>query len=411
VVNLSVLVLAHPLTEPGGPLPLPPVFTATLAVCAVAGAARIGRAPAGQTSTWRAEPAERLTLATIATRALGLLILLLVIAAGRFGDDEQLDNLAPPLLIGLVWPALLLASAVLGRVFARVNPWDTLARLVAPIGGGPRQARDDEHAAVLEPVDDRVTWAVPAAVVWVWYLSLYRSALEPGVVAGALSIYTIVTVAGCLAVGRRTWLSRAELFGLLFGWVALLPRGRLATWLPPRGADVVLGILAGGLLFDALRISRLWGSLEVGPLGAWFDLAGLAACAAAGAVLLRVCDRRAGRLESPGTVTAAAVPLVAAIGFAVGLSRNRFTNSVQLVPRLVSDPLGQGWDVFRMADFPVNPELVPNLVRVLAQVGVLLLGGVFGVLAVRGRAGRARATVVFAVSVLVGSGVLALTAV
>jgi len=406
---ISVLVLAHPLTEASGPLPLPPVFTATLAVCAVAGAARIGNTTAGPMTIGREDPARRLGPLTILTRTIAVALLLLVIIAGRFGDDEQLNNLAPPLLIGLVWPLLLLASAVLGRVWPRIDPWDTLARLVAPFGGRSEPARDTDDDPRRTGAD--VIWAVPLALVWTWYLSVYPSALEPGIVGGAISVYTIVTLAGCLAVGRQTWLSRAEVFGLLFSWIGRLRGGRLATWAPPRGAELVLGVLAGGLIFGVVRISRLWGATGAGPQGRWFELGGLAVCAAAGVVLLRVCDRRAGRLGSPGAVTAAAVPVVAAIGFAVALSRNRLTNSVQLLVRLVSDPLGQGWDLFGTAEFPVYTALVSGLVRVLAQVAVLLAGGVLGVLAVRRRAGRAHPTVVFAVSVLVGSGVLAVTAV
>lgn len=409
-MTFSALVLAHPLTETVGPLPLPPVFTATLAVCAVAGVARIGNTTAAAMTFARDEPAQRLGPLAIASRGIAVALLLLVIVAGRLGDDEQLNNLAPPLLIGLVWPLLLLASALFGRIWFWVDPWDTLARLVEPIAGrsDDQPDRDDAHSGDAEA---GVLWAVPVALVWTWYLSVYPSALEPGVVAGALSLYTIVTLAGSLAVGRRTWLARAEVFGLLFGWVGRLRGGRLATWAPPRAADLVLGVLGGGLIFGMLRISRLWGSLGTGSLGRWLDLVGLVACAATGAALLRVCDRRAGRLGSAGVVTAAAVPVVAAIGLAVALARNRLANSVQLAVRMVSDPLGQGWDLFGTTDFPVDPALVPGLGRVLGQVVVLLLGGVLGVLAVRRRAGRAQPTVVFAVSVLVASGVLTVTAV
>jgi hypothetical protein len=306
---------------------------------------------------------------------------------------------------------LVLASALLDDVWRWLNPWDTLARVLGGV------APDDPDPA---PEPD-ARWALPAAVAWVWYLHLYGQSLSPRAVGAALAAYTIVTVSGCLAVGRRRWFARAEVFTLLFGWVARIRRGGLLAWTPPRGADLVLGVLAGGALFTMVRISDLWRPLGQGTRPQLWAVVGLVACCAGAAGLLRLLERRARRLGSAGAVAAAAVPTVAALTVAVGLSRSRLPSAAQLLVVLAGDPFGRGWDLFGTAGLPVHPNPLTTTGLVLTQVLVLCAGGVASAVIARRRSepggGRsttrngARPPALIPVCVLVGMGVLAVTAI
>ncbi|MGH9169166.1 MAG: hypothetical protein ACRD02_15195, partial [Acidimicrobiia bacterium] len=157
----------------------------------------------------------------IATRTLAVGIAGLAVVAGRVGSEDQLRNIAPALVVGAGWPLLVLGSVVFGPVWRWLDPWDGAGRVL-----GQREAAHQPSPRSPEHV-----WpALAPALLWSWYLGAYADALSPRAVGGALGLYSIVTVAGCLAFGRVAWLSRAEVFGLLFGWAARLRRGRLVSW-------------------------------------------------------------------------------------------------------------------------------------------------------------------------------------
>jgi hypothetical protein len=172
---------------------------------------------------------------------------------------------------------ILLGCAVLGPVWRWLDPWDGATRLVQT------DPRAEGGASVW--------WAGVPTVAWTWYLGAFPEILDPRNVGLALGVYSAVTIAGCLVLGRASYLTRAEPFGLLFGWTARLPRGLLPGWSPPRGAEAVLGTMAGGVLFGTVRLSTLWGSLNVAPAALAYATIGVAAGAFGLAGLLVLCGR------------------------------------------------------------------------------------------------------------------------
>jgi hypothetical protein len=229
-------------------------------------------------------------------------------------------------------------------------------------------------------------------------------------VGAGLAAYSIATVAGCLAFGRKRWLSRAEVFGILFSWIARLPRRRLLDWHPPRGAEAILGVLAGGLLFGAVRRSSLWGALNVAPLAVLYATAGLLGACAATTAFLWAMGRWSSRHRSPGATTAAAVPAVASLAVAIGMARNRLFTLVQLLPGVASDPFGLGWDLFGTADWALNPDPFGHVGLSLLQLLVLVAGHLAGAWVLSHRVDLPHRTPgVVALGVLVGAAALAVT--
>jgi hypothetical protein len=386
--------LAHPLTEPGG-LAIPPLAAAVLAILLLASVARYWPGP-GKGHKAVQEPDSsfswwgRLGALDVAGRVVGVAIVALSVVAGRLGSESQLENVAPALVVGAGWPLLLLASAIVGPLWRWLDPWDGLARPVAAPG---------------EPGGD-VRWAVAPALAWVWYLGAFPDALDPRAVGIALGAYTILTAAGCLAMGRRTWLSRAEPFGLLFGWLAMLPRRLLSRWSPPRGAEVVLGVLAGGLVFGAIRLSTLWGELNAAAGALFYATSGLVAAAAGFGALLWAASRRAERIGAPGSVAASAVPAIGGLAVSLALSRNRFFTSIQLLPGLLADPFGSSEEALTL-----NPSPLGETGLIVLQVLVLLLGCLAGAILVARRTEPSRrAPGMAAVAAVAAGGILSLTA-
>lgn len=263
-------------------------------------------------------------------RVLTVLALSLVVVAGRIGVDDELENLAPAATVGAGWSLLVTGSLVLGALWRWLDPWDTLARVLTP---GDRS----EPATHVWP-------AVVLTLPWLWFLGVYSRPLDPRAIGVALAAYSVVTVAGCLALGRVRWLSTAEPLGLLLSWIGLLPRRRLTTWEPPRGASALLGSIIGGLLFGVVRRTELWSGVLVRTDAVLWGTAALLGACAVGAGIGTAASR-IGPPARRATVARALVPVAAGVMLAVALARNRFFTSIQLLPGLIGDPLGRGWDL------------------------------------------------------------------
>ncbi len=234
-----------------------------------------------------------------------------------------------------------------------------------------------------------------------WYLSATADPLDPRSVGAVLSIYTAVTLAGCLAIGRERWLSRAEPLGIVLSWLALVPRGRLPRWDPPPGAEGLLGVLIGGVAFGAVRRSQQWTGVDAAT-GAWAyaGLALLGSCLLVTALLVGA-RAAANRVAGAPGVARAAVPVVAAVVVAVAVGRNRLTSSLQLLPGLVGDPFGRGWDLLGPAVNGLDPAPFGVGGLLALQVGLLVLGHLAGAVVVaRGLGRRARMPAVVMLAVL-----------
>ncbi len=269
-----------------------------------------------------------------------------------------------------------------------LDPYDTLARPLAPEGP--------------DTPDAGVRWAGVTAFAWVWYLSAFPRPLSPRAVATALAVYLVGVLAATLVAGR-SWLRHGEVFRVFCGWVGHLPRGRLVRWAPPRHSPLVLGVLAGGLLFRrAAHLTTVGRPQRRAP--------GSTAVAARPRLVRRPRVDAAGRgrarsaaLRAPGAAVAAAVPLTATVAVALALTSSRLLTSRQLLPRLLAEPFGAG-----SAAVEVDPNPLGPVGLLATQLGVLLAGGVAGsvVAARRAPSRRAAAPAVAAVCAVVAVAVL-----
>jgi hypothetical protein len=364
--------LAHPLTEPFQ-LPLSPLAAATAGgalVFIVAMAVPRSRPSSPRQddrplASWTGE----LSSAQVATRVVAVGLLGLAVAAGRLGADRELDNLAPALVIGFLWPALVLASFLAGPVWRWADPWDGLARAL-------RAARAAEPGHV---------WpALLPALAWAWFVSAYPDTLDPRAVGAVLALYTLFTVAGALAVGRARWLSAAEPFGILLAWLARFPRRRVGVWEPPRGSEALLGVFAGGILFGAVRRSELWGGLNTSEHADVWAALGVILFSAGAAGLLVLLGLTLQTFAARSVAAQIALPMVAGIVVAVAMERNRLTTSAQLLPQLFGDPFGRGWELLGGWDVGLDAAPLGEEGLLWAQLAVLL-GGFFAGAIVLGR--------------------------
>jgi hypothetical protein len=115
--------------------------------------------------------------------------------------------------------------------------------------------------------------------------------------------------------------------------------------------------------------------------------------------------------DSAGARAAAArgaVPAVAGIIVAVALDRNRLFTSAQLLPELIGDPFGRGWDPFGWADATLDAAPLGAEGLLWAQLAMLGAGHAVGaVVAARPLERRSRGPIALGLSLLAGASVLA----
>lgn len=407
---------AHPLNDPGG-LGLPPYSVALIAVALVA--AVVVLAPTGPASAVTPRPGfddvhRPLGPARRVTRAVVVVVLLGVVYAARRGSGDGLSNIAPPLAVGVAWPALIVGAVCLRRLWTWLDPWDAIARIFDRVGGEPTPP-DSVPDPVPDPASGSVWPAVGVALALVYFLVARVDSTQPRAIGVALAAYTIVAIAAGVAFGREAS-ARSEVFGLTARWAGELRDGLAARWAVPRGAEVVLGVLAGGLLLDLSRRSGAYADVMdrvFSPTTAAAQrtlvLSLVLTCVAIGA-LLYAAERMGETRGLPGGVARAVLPVVLALLVVTKL--RRLLVSLQLLPITASDPLGRGWDIFGTSGGRIDANPFGTAGQRWAAVAVVTLAGVVGAVALR-RGGGERATrdpASYALYLLVGLAVLGLAA-
>ncbi len=335
-------------------------------------------------------------LATVA-RVVGVVLFVVVLGAALFGPAEAQDNLAPAAVYIAFWVGLTFVSALVGDLWRVLSPFPALATGVERLRGRP--------AGVPYLLGH---WpAVGLLFGFVWLELAYPYRADPRQLAVAILLYGAVVLAGAARWGEP-FLRQGEAFAAFFGLLAAMAPvyadedGRLRLRPPLTGLttmEVLPGTVAmilvalGSTSFDGLSRTRLWVD-AVSGLGRWplmiaLTLGLVATIAVVGAaylVAMRVAANRTGRELHQLTRLFAhtLVPIVFAYAVAHYFSYLLFEG--QAVLSLVSDPFGQGWDLFGTAGRAIDYRVVSPRVVSWTQVVAIVSGHVAGVVLAHDRA-------------------------
>lgn len=392
------------------------------------------REPAARRSGWPWAPWQGSSLvaklgrwACVFLQAISVLIFAVILFAGFFGDANPTRNFAPTFVWVIWWVGLVYVQALVGDLWALVNPWGALHRWIEALIAAGRGGRG------LAP-----PWRYPGwlghwpALVFFWayaWLELVSDAAEhPSSLAWLIVGYSVFTWCGMTAFGRRVWLERAETFSVVFGFIARF--GPLALAHPDRGSSdraagvglrpfgvgllvdrplslsavaVVLLMLAS-VTFDGLAETPLWAgfldwvvrSEELrAPLlklqGAGVDLLALIRTlglvvtplvfAAAYALFIALTVAAAGEALSARHVAGAFVLTLVPIAFAYHLAHyfSFLLLAGQLIIPLLSDPFGFGWNLFGTANHTIDIGIVSMKTIWWVAVAAILLGHLYAV--------------------------------
>jgi hypothetical protein len=154
-----------------------------------------------------------------ALRLMSLLLLVMVVLTGLFGNQTPTRNLAPVLVWVIWWVGLAYLSALLGNVWALLNPWSTAFAWAESLYEWSRPgrvlSRDWRYPQRLG------VW--PAALLllaFAWAELVFYGSTLPVTVAWMTLVYSLITWGGMFLFGRERWLSQGEAFAIVFGVLA-----------------------------------------------------------------------------------------------------------------------------------------------------------------------------------------------
>ncbi len=296
---------------------------------------------------------ERIPMAALLALFLRVLVLalyLLVIVAGYLGVQNPVKNIAPAMVWAIWWVGMAYISALIGDLWALVNPLDTLYRWF--IGERPAKLAWPAWVGV---------W--PATLLFFAFINMelnWQGSEHPASLATAMVAYSVLTWIGMWLFGRRCWLQHAEVFSVVFGLLARFSPNQVTDgrWqMRPFGAGLLVAepvgwsqialvmLMLASVSFDGLMETQAWLDLQL-PAAAGlvqmptlFLLVYLGVCRA-----IAWCGGGASVRATAGLYVQTLVPIAIAYHFAHYLSF--LAMAVQYLIPLASDPLGQGWDLF-----------------------------------------------------------------
>ena len=334
--------------------------------------------------------------------AIGIAIFAIAVYAGLAGEqDDPQHNLLPVVLYVHFWVGLAFLSVFLGDVFRAFNPWRAMARGVA--AGG--RAIGVRYQAPLAYPGRLGRWPAALGILVFAAIELVYSAdVTPRGLAVLAIVYAAAQLIGMAAFGIERWSDRADPFGVYFGLFARLSplrweRARLWVRTPLAGLTgltaipgtaALVCVMIGTTSFDGLEQTATWRSTFSDPTQAG-RLAGLGFMVALVYSVYRVGTygmRTVGRDRQSGYLAArfahSLVPI--ALAYVVAHYFSLLATSGQDLGYLISDPLGNGSNLFGTADWTSNLGLVSTTAVWLVQVCALIVGHVSGLASAHDRA-------------------------
>jgi len=348
-------------------------------------------------------------------KTLSVALLIVIILAGLFGNQNPFKNLAPVAVWVIWWVGLGLVSAFVCNVWTLLNPFSTLFDLAESLLTR-RGFRRPPWLAY-----PRWLGAWPACglfFLFAWLELVAPNRDVPRNIAIAILIYSGLTFA-CFAVfGRQAWLRGGEVFSVVFGLFARFAPlhfdERGSRWVirpyaaalhtdQPLDASMIACTLAvlGTVTVDGFMETPLWAAtserLLVGAinrqhlymvLASALLLAGPLLLAALYLLVIAMMRRLAGGPKKlAGRFVLSLIPI--AIAYHLAHYFSLFAIAGQFIIPIASDPFGYGWDLFGTTLYRINIGIVDaRFIWYLAMIAIVI-GHMIAVWLAHVAAGRA----------------------
>ena len=353
--------------------------------------------------------------------AIGIALFGIVVYAGLSGSQSAQNNLAPTAIYVIFWVGIPFASVLLGDVFRAFNPWRAVARAFAWAG-----RRLGAGSSEPLPYPARLgRW--PAALtilLFAWLELVYVDRDDPSRLAIIAVAYAAVQLVGMALYGIDEWEDNADGFGVYFGLFAMLSplhwsRGELRVRKALEGVvqlTTVAGTVAllcigiGTTSFDGFSNGVLWnGDTGGGGMAGWLtDRFSSLGFGAEDALMAAFSVGLVGMVLFVSALYRLGVTGMHGVGerFATNDLARRFVHTLvpialayiiahyfsllayqgQATAYLISDPLGDGSDIFGTANATIDYGVISATGIWYVQVGALIVGHVCGLILAHDRA-------------------------
>ena len=348
-----------------------------------------------------------------AVGALSAAVFGLLMVVGFVGTDRAVENLSPTFIWIIWWVGMGYAAALVGNLWAYLNPWKVVYEWGQKIAGG---AARDENPPFKYPDGLDVLPALALFFVFAWAENVYTGAFRPFTLSIMVLAYSLITWAGMALFGKHVWLRNGEAFSVLFGLfsrfsitearttnraacrdcdsgcadesdcvdcfdcferagtdgrelnlrpfaVGLASQKRISTGM---AAFVILALAT--VTFDGFQDTEVWTDFRTSLAQSAgvdvVDTLGLAAAPLAFAALYAAfcfaVKLASGARGGAWTVARAFVFSLIPIALAYHLAHflTLLLIEGQLIIPLLSDPFGFGWDLFGTAGYVINQEII-----------------------------------------------------
>ena len=413
VLSAPVDTFAHGIGERYDlPVPLPLWLTgAAIAVLAsfVVAAVAVRRTPASEQlgpPTYHAS--RRLERLRQIAQLCGVAVLILVVVAAFYGDQTPTRNIAPIMVWVVWWIGLAYVSALCVNVWPAVNPWSAvfagLETALRTLGFSPVPR---SYPAWLG------SWpAVLLFGAFAWIELVYDARAIPRQLGILILGYSLITWTGMLLYGRDVWLAKGDPFTVAFRTLGMFAPLQIdCRWklrLRPYGSGLVasdavspsmlvfVSLLLSTVTFDGFLATPAWNAVErflFSELTIFDSYSRLTAINSMGLMLFALgflslylltarwmAARSRGELSTASAARLFVVTLIPiAVGYHLAHYLSYFLQQGQLVFRLISDPLGLGWDLFGTARYRPNYDVVGARFIWYVSVAAIVTGHIFAV--------------------------------
>ena len=377
----------------------------------------------------------------LAAQVASVALLLVVVTASFTGDQSPTRNIAPTAIWVMWWVGFAYLSALVGDLWAVVNPWGAIFAWIEAL---VRRLGVALAFEVRYPSQLGVWPAVVLFAAFAWVELVYTGRTIPARLGVLTMTYSLITWTGMVLFGRAAWLYHGDPFAVAFGTLAkfaptevrvtdraacrrggvdraerdgtcincgecfdraalsqrelnLRPfgSGLLHTRDVSNSMVVFVLLLLSTVTFDGFTATPAWSRLEGVLFAALAPLGGLRLTVIGSVGLLtspavfvlvyllfaRWMARAAGDMLSTGTVTRILVLSLVPIAIAYHLAHYFMYLLIQgqLMIRLASDPFGFGWHLFGTARYRPDIGIVGARFAWYTAVIAIVLGHIIAV--------------------------------
>jgi hypothetical protein len=349
----------------------------------------------------------------------GVAAFVITVWAGFAGTQTATANLMPTVVYVIFWVAIPFTTLLLGNVFAAFNPWRAVTRGVAWVftRGGRREAPTPlAYPAWLG------RWPAALGILFfAWVELVYVNRDDPTTLAIMALLYAATQLVGMSLYGIEPWTRNADAFAVYFRLFSMISplhwRDRTLYVRPllggaPRldagpGTVPMLCVMIGTVSFDGLSQGALWtGSGAIAPslqqrfinvgfsgevaleiaftIGLLFMVGIVSGVYRLGVIGMHSVRSEHSTEELSRRFVHSLIPI--ALAYVIAHYFSLLTYQGQAMAYLVSDPLGDGSNVFGTATATINYNVIgPNGVWYV-QVAALVLGHACGLTLAHDRA-------------------------